>query len=385
LNEKVCDQRKTVLSPLSSLTSGLDNLTLMNDNHDASMINNNFTTTPLSKPFQTSSEIVKNSLAQFCTIMVTNICESVPDVDPEFLSDTELADWIGGVISHWAVLRRQVNNWRSDPQQRFLEIDWGKMAVNLIEMLGDQLTLELGAGLERETCGRMLRKIARMSITNTNQSVISNDTHPLANFNTTREVSRLCSNVDLSGVKEIQRLALLLATFILEGSLPSDSIGSLWDIDTTKNWIKTCNVNKARKFLHSNDFDCNKEIDDRKEEDKKLDIESSSSAEGQDPVWKTPPTSPAESLASMETCDEGIFSFVIGTGPTQQDRRVFETLDHLKETELNDFPAVNWYLTCLRGFSKQEMLSWDKIDYDDFSDNGHNFGLVKKLDMDLTY
>jgi len=299
---------------------------------------------------------------------------------------------VGGVVSHWAVLRRQVNNWRSDPQSRYSGMDWGQLAVRLVEMLGDQITLELGTGLDREICGEMLKRVANIRTDRNSDSGRAGKEEVLGDFNRTREVGRSDSIVDLSWVREIQRLAGMISSFLLLDTLPSNNISSVWDLHTNKDWVRTSNVNRARKFLHSiegggggsdveEDFSqINQGTDQAVAAVRRLSVGSQDSQE--DPEWGTPPSSPAESVASMETCSEGVVAYVLGDKPTQQDRRVMEAINHLGEKELSDYPTVQWYLTHIRGFSKKERMGWaegENIQRD------KSFNLARKLDLDLTY
>ena len=395
------DNTTDPLSPLSSLANGLGGLNLVNCN--ASLVNqtaiNTTETTPPTVLAHSLSGSVVSSLAQFCSVVVPTLCDSLPELDPAVLGQAELADWVGGVVSHWAVLRRQVNNWRSDPQDRYMGLDWGQLAVRLVEMMGDQVTMELGTGLERERCGLMLERVAQIRTGGCTGVVGAQGVG--GDFNRTREVARSSSVVDLSGVREIQRLAGLVSTFLLRDSLPSNNIGSVWDLETEKEWVRTSNVNRARRFLHSSEGSAVGGV----EGEDFSDINKGAKPEGNQPhqkgdlthqsaarrlsvgsqasqEWGTPPSSPAESIASsMETCSEGVVAYVAGVRPTQQDRRVMEALEKIPEDRLARYPAVQWYLTHIRSFSKKERLAWEVEE--DRADQ--TSGLARKLDLDLTY
>jgi len=376
-----------VLSPLSSLASGLGGLNLVNDNPNTSLANPSMTTPPTVLAHSLSGTVL-NTLSQFCSVVVTTLCDNLSESDPAMMAESELADWVGGVVSHWAVLRRQVNNWRSDPQSRYSGLDWGQLAVRLVEMLGDQITLELGTGLEREICGLMLERVALIKTGKTSGVVGIEGT--VGDFNRTREVARSSSIVDLSWVKEIQRLAGLVSTFLLSDTLPSNNIGSVWDLETEKEWVRTSNVNKARRFLHSSEGGGNSETDGEdfseiNQASKPIEVPAvvrRLSVGSQDPEWGTPPSSPAESVASMETCSEGVVAFMVGDKPTQQDRRVMEAMEHVGEKELAEYPAIHWYLTHIRGFTRKERMGWGD---GEFIQGDTTSGLARKLDLDLTY
>ena len=57
-------------------------------------------------------------------------------------------------------------------------------------------------------------------------------------------------------------------------------------------------------------------------------------------------------------------------------------MENIGEEQLAKYPAVQWYLTHIRGFSKKERLAWG---------DGENIqpdascGLARRLDLDLTY
>ena len=96
---------------------------------------------------------------QFVVTMV-NI---VSDTDP----DTSDNDWVQPLVSHWSVLRRQVNNWRSDPLGQWSGLDWDHVASTLVSMSSDQVTMEVGLGLDREKVARMMERVAMSAYDNT--------------------------------------------------------------------------------------------------------------------------------------------------------------------------------------------------------------------------
>jgi len=383
-----------LLSPLSSLASGLGGLNLLGDNQNTTVTTNTLTTPPAALAHSLSGQVL-NTLSQFCSVVVTILCDNLPESDPGMMVETELCEWVGGVVSHWAVLRRQVNNWRSDPQGRYSGLDWGQLAVRLVEMLGDQITLELGTGLDREICGLMLGRVAQIRTDrNKNIGICGEEEGSVGDFNKTREMVRSSSIVDLSWVKDVQRLVGLVSTFLLNDTLPSTNIGSVWDLDTEKDWVRTSNVNRARKFLHSSeaggsseeDFSDINNVNAGRQQSlsnpaaRKLSVGSEESQE--DPEWGTPPSSPAESVASMETCSEGVVAYVVGDKPSMQDRKVMEAIQHLGESDLSEYPTIQWYLTHLRGFSHKERMGWGEP----VNNKGESSCvLARKLDLDMTY
>jgi len=377
-----------LLSPLSSLATDMGGLNLLSANPNSNMTSNNTLTTPPTVLAHSLSGNVINTLSQFCSVVVTLLCENLAESDPGLMAEQELCEWVRGVVSHWAVLRRQVNNWRSDPQDRYSGLDWGQLAVRLVEMLGDQITLELGTGLDREICAQMLDRVAQIRTDKNRNSGIAGDTGLLGDFNRIREVTRSNSIEDLSWVKDIQRLSGLVSTYLLNDTLPSNNIGSVWDLDTEKDWVRTSNVNRARKFLHSTEAqgNCDEDFSDinggRKQSLPLPAVRKLSVGSQDDSEWGTPPSSPAESIASMETCSEGVVAYVVGHRPSIQDRKVMEALEHLGESELSEYPAIQWYLTHLRGFTQRERMAWGEpgIMHEDTS-----CGLAKKLNLDITY
>jgi len=381
------DHTPEVLSPLSSLASGLGGLNLVSENTNTSVVTNNQTTPPTVLAHSLSGNVM-NTLTQFCSVVVTTLCDNLPESDPAMMAESELADWVGGVVSHWAVLRRQVNNWRSDPQSRYSGLDWGQLAVRMVEMLGDQVTMELGTGLEREICGLMLERVAQIRTGRGVVPVPEGSKGTMGDFNRTREVARSNSVVDLSWVREIQRLAGLVSTFLLHDTLPSNNIGSVWDLETEKDWVRTSNVNRARRFLHSSEgggSEVEGEDFSQINQGSRQGVEDAPvrrlSVGNQEPEWGTPPSSPAESVASMETCSEGVVGYVLGDRPTQQDRRVMEAMENIGEEQLAKYPAVQWYLTHIRGFSKKDRLAWG----DGGNTQAETPALARRLDLDLTY
>jgi len=204
------------------------------------------------------------------------------------------------------------------------------------------------------------------------------------------------SVVDLGGVREVQRLAGLVATLLLRDKLPSNYIGSVWDMETDKEWVSTGNVNRARRFLHSSegsggsggeDFSDinmgNKLVEKVFESPVKGDQSPARKLSVGSQEWGTPPSSPAESIASMETCSEGDVCYVVGDKPTIQDRRVIEALEHFTEEQLAKYPSVQWYLAHIRSFNQKERLGWGDAEIRCLP--GQTGGLARRLDLDLTY
>ena len=108
-------------------------------------------------------------------------------------------------------------------------------------------------------------------------------------------------------------------------------------------------------------------------------LSSQSSQESQG-VWQTPPTSPgASSVASMETCSEGLTVWVQGEGPSVQDRRLAQALAHVSQATLASFPHVSWYLAHVSSFTSEQQRRWAEVET-----SRPYGGLVRKLDLDFT-
>ena len=271
----------------------------------------NLTTPPTKLQHSLSNEVMRH-MEQFVSTMV-NI---VSDTDP----DTSDNDWVQPLVSHWSVLRRQVNNWRSDPLGRWSGLDWDHVASTLVSMASDQVTMEVGLGLDREKVARLMERVAMSAYDNTLEDDDDHDDDEVYGRGRRR---RLSSNCSVTGVREIAKLFSLVSRSLLDPDNIPDPVkcGSVWDLETEKTCVNTDNVNRARRFLHSgsstssnsvsggdvsNIVNINQVSDPVMMMSRRLSVSSQDSQDSQD-EWMTPPCSPgASSIASMETCSEGI-------------------------------------------------------------------------------
>ena len=203
-------------------------------------------TTPPTKLQHSLSNDVMRTLEQFVSAAVTLLVDSVPDTD--LMTPERDLDWVRPLASHWSVLRRQVNNWRSDPANRWAGLDWPGVGGTLVEMMGDQITLELGTGLERERLARMMDVVARTEEADTEDRVEEHD-------ESYERGRRRRGSGPGSGARDLSRLCHLVSSVLLSPSSdPCDLLeaaSGLWELDTGKSCVRTSNVNRARRFLHS--------------------------------------------------------------------------------------------------------------------------------------
>ena len=341
------------LSPLSCLMSGINSINLTSD-HGTDNVSNmstllsNITTPPSRVKHSLSSEVMR-VMEQFVTTCVSLITDNVTHSDTDPLEQ----DWLTPLLSHWSVLRRRVNNWRSDPLERWSGLEWSRLGVRLVEMICDQVRLELGAGLEKERVGLML---ARLADTDDNQDNNDDDDN-VDNYGRGRR--RKVSGAQVTGVKDISRLCSLVSKSLLNDQylVTAGQCEALWNLETVKTCVSTNNVNRARRFLHksstssvgsvgsvtssvssvntraemisnldtdhrSKNVDQSISVDIRPSKDElipdnddhipgndeqsRVRRDSVESEESED-TWVTPPCSPgASSVASMETCSEGV-------------------------------------------------------------------------------
>ena len=125
------------LSPVSSLMNEFGSLNLDNQHSQrpTQEVNNlNISqslanlTSPPTRLQSSVSEDVTRTLEQFVVQVVGRLAESLPSLEVE-----EVTAWVSPVLNHWAQLRRQVNNWRSDPLARWAGLDWDQLAVSLVD------------------------------------------------------------------------------------------------------------------------------------------------------------------------------------------------------------------------------------------------------------
>ena len=384
------------LSPLSSLMSGFDNMNLASgSNHQDSRDRQsqelaNLTTPPTKLQHSLSNDVMR-TMEQFVSSAVTLLVDSVPDtehVSPECAGDL---DWVRPLASHWSVLRRQVNNWRSDPLNRWAGLDWPGVGGTLVEMMGDQITLELGTGLERERLARMMEVVSRTEEADTeDRAEEREESYERGRRRGVAEAG--------SGARDVSRLCRLVSSVLLTPTGDPDPLeaAGLWELDTGKSCVRTSNVNRARRFLHSGStsssqsgsvsdppepliIPCPQPLDPSYNRRDSLSSQSSQESQG---AWLTPPTSPgASSVASMETCSEGLSVWVQGEGPSVQDRRLAEALAHVSQPTLATFPHVSWYLAHVSSFTKEQQRQWTEAETHSSRQYG---GLARKLDLDFT-
>ena len=362
------------LSPLSSLMNGLDSLKLDNQKPESEndvilCLNQDETWTYIPRPSSSlqSSAVpseVRRSLEQFVCEVVSRLAESLPGEEL-----TDLTEWLLPVTSHWTQLRRQVNNWRSDPQGRWRDLHWGSLAVSLVEMMRDQVSLELGTGLERDNFAQILGSVASVAEVDTASEEEDQDDKYKRGRRTERSRD--------SGLSEISLLCSLVSKSLLdpELSLTVRECEELWDVVSVRDnsCVTTSNVNRARRFLHSSSSGQGRARRD-----------SGSSQESQEEDWGTPPSSPGGSLASMQTCAEPAVVWVVGDSPSNQDRRVAETLKVLPPEQLARFPSISQYLSQLNSVSRDAQLAW-RDPYCKPSAKNKFGGLAMKLDLDVTF
>jgi len=292
-------------------------------------------------------------------------------------------------------------------------IDWNNAALTLVEMISDQVTVELGAGLEREKLGQVLARLGQNDNSNSDlhdNSDISDDSESYG-----RGRRRLSSTSRSSGVRDISMLCSLVSRLLLDSKMVLDPLecGMIWNLKTEKSCVSTRNVNRARKFLHSGSTDSDisseshHQVDDSQwsfsldsrninvhknnqidllDDESGLKFTRRDSISSQDEAeWLTPPSSPgASSVASMETCSEGIEVWLMGGGPSLQDRRVEEALKNVPQSKLTRFTHVAMYLAHVGSYSRVTQMTWPDIPRVSASNDDRFGGLVRKLDLDFT-
>ena len=393
------------LSPLSSLMSGFDNMNLAPGSRDSGVGQRQeltSLTTPPTKLHHPLSNEVMRTMEQFVSAAVTLLVDSVPDTDPGCVEcwPGDL-DWLTPLASHWSVLRRQVNNWRSDPAQRWAGLDWAGVGCTLVEMMGDQVTLELGTGLERERLARMMESVARAEA----EEEDSSEQEESYERGRRRRVSARSG----TAVRDVTRLCSLVSSLLLSPIKVPDTeeCAELWELETGKRCVRTSNVNRARRFLHSGSTSSGESVTAVGESDpapitqadpgpsvrlqleldtgsgKRRDSLCSQSSQESPGAWLTPPTSPgASSLASMETCSEGLSVWVQGEAPSVQDRRLAEVLAHVPRDTLAQYPHVSWYLAHVTSFTTEQQRQW--LEATGTQGNRPYGGLARKLNLDFT-
>ena len=353
------------LSPLSELAAGLSGLQLSGSSvaaSPASLPVPALLTSPPQDPLAARAGPVLAALEQFANSVAPLLADCLPATDEA--GRAELGEWLAGPAHHWAALRRQVNNWRSDPRGRWAGLDWAGLAGSLTSLLCEAVTLELGTGLDRERCARLLTAAALQS---SPAKALTTQEAEYRKAGWERRAGQQPGERHTATLREVGRLAGAVARQLQGGRLAHPALlAQLWDRDTDHKAITTENVNKARKFLHSN----SKEkivaaiAGNSQQDDEVIILEDENKCEElvEDvEVWGTPPSSPAgSSVSSLVTCGAGPVVWLGGAEPGLEDRRVGEALQHLDLSALAQYPALQGYLANLRSYSPAVRRGWTR-------------------------
>jgi len=392
-------------SPVSALTNNLGTLNLVKDGGAQASIQEEEATEQSLETIQQQrcrerrpSMEVKELVEHFSVIFSHALVDSLPGSP----TDPEIQEWGARVLPHWENLRRQVNNMRSDPSDRWVGLDYSALVRRVVELIVQEIELEVG---HTEMLGIQVLLDRLASFKMPSQDTLDKDTD-MRGFR--RQVS--AGERDLSRLREIQPLARTLVYYMENRSFPEkENLVSVWDILSPQARVSTTRVNKARKFLHSKVFSGSDSSEGSKDDfswvngptDPRLpsDTVFGSSAvivektfEGlakttspvaisipetnNDVAWMprtrnlsessqgssqyaTPPTSPAPS--SMLTADEGVFVWLGGSQPTQTDRQVCDALTGVEaEGLLEVYPNLYIYLINLRNYTEEEKRRWPR-------------------------
>ena len=362
------------LSPLSSLMTGLGNLSLAADSAPVNTSEVSAPSCPASEQPPPSSEVTRR-LGQFCSTMVALLADSVPTTEAAVSWEVAAGwDWVAPLASHWAVVRRQVNNWRSDPGGRWAAEDWDQLAAQLLGDISEAVTLELGPGLDRDRVAAMLGAVASLAATARSSAEDAEEEREGYERGRQRHHS---GGQHSAAVRDIARLCGLVSRQLTSGPPGPGEVAGLWDLATENRRVATSRVNRARRFLHSSTStdtsrgsraeaitsSCDPAASPGTRRRQSLHSEAGSEA-SEDQGWVTPPSSPgASSVASMETCAEGDLAPHVwvagdGTRPTREDRRVAEALARVRPEQLASLPHVAWYLAHLAAYTRDTRLTW---------------------------
>ena len=320
------------LSPLSSLSKNLDGLSLQSslDNLDSSHANVNSNTIFSSELEETDhQQEVDNSLGNQVVQAVERfaglVAPLLADRLPEVVGEQQAADWGQELLPHWVGLRREVNNWRSDPAGRYAGLDFSRLAGKVIECLIQGLELELGL-VEMQRSVQLLNMLANLP-TNSNEKVPEQELIG-GGFNVHRSnrVDRQESSIDWSKLKEVQGLARIAAQVHSSKTLPdAKTLLELWEVQGVSGALATKRVNQARRFLHSSTSST--ESESSRENFKAVNFtltgfaattREDDLANNEEEGFLTPPSSVMSQGSSMETCDEGDgVLYLHGSRPTQ--------------------------------------------------------------------
>ena len=321
------------LSPLSLLSKNMDSLSLQGN------LDNSHTNEDTSTVFPTESEgteqDVDNSLGnqvvqaveRFSGLVVPLLADRLPEV----VGEQQAADWGQELLPHWVGLRREVNNWRSDPAGRYARLDFSRLAGRVVEGLVQGLEMELGL-VEMQRAVQMFNILANLP-TNINERLLEKEATE-GGFHAHRSniVDRQESVNDWSKLKEVQGLASIAAQVYSSKSLPdAKTLLELWEVQGVRETLATKKVNLARRFLHSSTSSGGSTESDRSKENFRavnLTLAGFASASREEELAKheneeeegflTPPSSVMSQGSSMETCDEGGgVLYLHGNHPTQ--------------------------------------------------------------------
>lgn len=356
-------QPSTPLSPVSSLLENLGSLSLV----EGSM-------TPVTKvqaanTVKKSSKSVRNEVLDTVDIFCSKVSAQLADSLPTGGGDTGIEDWaMTALLPHWDMLRRQVNNWRSDPKARFRGLNFGTLVGHVVAGLCNGLELELGAH-DTVRCSKLLGSLAEMRIE------AGGSGGDVAGVGGYRDATVDGRDGSYKRLKEIQPLAGHMSSY-LENHYMEDSgdLEAMWDVDTQNGSVSTKKVNNARKFLHSrvlsntesdstedfssiNDlFNKSMEAKDTNPTDENVRRGSLSSQTSED--FLTPPSSPANSASSLMTADEGEELWLDGIEPTATDRQVIEAISNVTEAEMENYPTLRLWRLQAEAYSCDARSSW---------------------------
>ena len=326
------------LSPLSSLSKNMDGLSLQSnvDNLDSSHADNANSNIILSSETEHQQQEVDNSIGSQVVQAVERfsglVAPLLADRLPEVVGEQQAADWGQQLLPHWVGLRREVNNWRSDPAGRYVGVDFSRLAGKVVEGLVQGLELELGL-VEMQRAVQLFNVLSNLP-TNINEMVPVKDFME-GGFNVHRSnrVDRQESSNDWSKLKEVQGLASIAAQVYSSKTLPeAKTMLELWEVQRVSEALATKKVNKARRFLHSSTSSGGSTESETVRAVNLTLSEFAATGEAQDDLAKhggevhdneeegflTPPSSVMSQGSSMETCDEGGgLLYLHGTHPTQ--------------------------------------------------------------------
>jgi len=409
------------LSPVSSLLKDLGSLSLVEGS--VTPVHNVQPGNGVKK----SSKSVRNEVLDTVDIFCSKVSAQLADSLPTGSGNNEIEDWaMTALLPHWDMLRRQVNNWRSDPAARFRGLNFGTLVGHVVAKLCDGLELELGAH-DVARCSKLLAKLAEIKIedgvsgdviekggyidaaSGGYRDAASGGYRDAASAGYRDAASGGYRDAASSGyrdvgagdvrdgsykrLKEIQSLSGHMASY-LENHYMEDSgdLESMWDVDTHNSSISTKKVNNARKFLHSRvlsnteadsaeDFSSindlfNRSMELKGEENGRRASLSSQTSED----FLTPPSSPANSASSLMTADEGEELWLDGVEPTATDRQVMEAIANVTEAEMEVYPTLRLWRMQAEAYSCDARKSWSCTPKIKLKKKP-----IRRIDLDETY